>query len=53
MREDLEQRIRLLELELEKLKEENKQSSHTWIWAFVPILALCIPVLAILRDTFQ
>ncbi|MFS0562463.1 hypothetical protein AB1K91_17125 [Terribacillus sp. 179-K 1B1 HS] len=53
MKEDLEQRIRLLELEVEKMKEENKQSKHTWIWAFVPILALLIPIAAIFRDTFN
>ncbi|MFP7495392.1 hypothetical protein SFC66_16615 [Terribacillus saccharophilus] len=50
MNEDLEQRIRLLELEVEKLKEENKGSSHSWIWAFVPMLALLIPIVAMLSN---
>ncbi|MEC0303489.1 hypothetical protein [Terribacillus saccharophilus] len=53
MKEDMDQRIRLLELEVEKIKEENKRSGHSWIWAFVPILALLIPIAAILRDTFN
>ncbi|MCM3227479.1 hypothetical protein SAMN04489762_3643 [Terribacillus saccharophilus] len=53
MKEDLDQRIRLLELEVEKIKEENKRSGHSWLWAFVPILALLIPIAAILRDTFN
>ncbi|MFP7492670.1 hypothetical protein SFC66_02695 [Terribacillus saccharophilus] len=49
----LEQRIRVLELEVEELKDRSKPSQeHTWIWAFVPILALMIPVLALVGNIF-
>ncbi len=36
-----------------KNKRGNKRSGHSWLWAFVPILALLIPIAAILRDTFN
>lgn len=50
----LEQRIRVLELEVEELKEQAKpnRQDNTWIWAFIPILALLIPVLALVGDIF-
>jgi len=50
----LEQRIRVLELEVEELKEKAKpnRQDNTWIWAFIPILALLIPVLALVGDIF-
>ncbi|SDC01208.1 hypothetical protein SAMN05421663_101142 [Terribacillus halophilus] len=49
----LEQRIRVLELEVEELKEQAKPSQvNTWIWAFIPILALLIPVLALVGNIF-
>ncbi|WP_366247853.1 hypothetical protein [Terribacillus aidingensis] len=50
----LEQRIRVLELEVEELKEQAKpnRQDNRWIWAFIPILALLIPVLALVDDIF-
>ncbi|MFP7169770.1 hypothetical protein [Terribacillus sp. 7520-G] len=49
----LEQRVRVLELEVEELKEKAKPGrDNTWIWAFIPILALLIPVLALVGDIF-
>ncbi|QXE01231.1 hypothetical protein [Terribacillus sp. DMT04] len=50
----LEQRVRVLELEIEELKKQQKPGwkDNTWIWAVIPILALLIPVMALIRDIF-
>ncbi|WP_179106494.1 hypothetical protein [Terribacillus halophilus] len=50
----LEQRVRVLELEVEELKKQQNQGwkDNAWIWAVIPIMALLIPVMALIRDIF-